>query len=414
MKMHTYIAQFAYDHGNGWAVINSPSPGCIEGTLKRQSRFQNITLTSYKEIEYFGNETSLMCEGGVTTLDKSPYDIAVENGFAGSETEWLESLKGENGKDATINGVSTLVIEAGEGISIQQINGRLILNVTGGDYEGIKNKPSINSHKLEGNKSSAELGLQDKLTFDTTPVQDSNKPITSGGVFNVLNTLIRNGSLFGGILSHRNDMPIITENNEIDNRYYYITTLDGYLGNFGITLPRSGQWHIVLWNIREQVWDYKETDCYIGEYIDQLESLLPSNVSLFGGFVTNGIAPIPYGDDHRYFYLAEQAGYYKDFDIILYNDYFLCLIFWDELQEGWDYKVLTYTINGLSEKFVPQNTLYYNLGFTQFDLASTYQIGDYVTYGKFLYKFINTHTGEWSENDVVPTNLVEYINNLGT
>lgn len=37
MKMHTYIAQFAYDHGNGWAVINSPSPGCIEGTLKRQS-----------------------------------------------------------------------------------------------------------------------------------------------------------------------------------------------------------------------------------------------------------------------------------------------------------------------------------------------------------------------------------------
>lgn len=54
------------------------------------------------------------------------------------------------------------------------------------------------------------------------------------------------------------------------------------------------------------------------------------------------------------------------------------------------------------------------LGFTQFNLESTYQIGDYVTYGNFLYKFINTHTGEWSENDVVPTNLVEYINNLGT
>ena len=30
---------------------------------------------------------------------KSAYDIAVDNGFTGTETEWLESLKGEPGKD---------------------------------------------------------------------------------------------------------------------------------------------------------------------------------------------------------------------------------------------------------------------------------------------------------------------------
>lgn len=57
---------------------------------------------------------------------KSAYDIAVENGFVGSEKEWLESLKGEKGdkgdkgdtgetgaagKDATGNGVKDISLE---------------------------------------------------------------------------------------------------------------------------------------------------------------------------------------------------------------------------------------------------------------------------------------------------------------
>lgn len=32
---------------------------------------------------------------------KSAYEIAVENGFQGSEEDWLLSLKGEDGKDGT-------------------------------------------------------------------------------------------------------------------------------------------------------------------------------------------------------------------------------------------------------------------------------------------------------------------------
>lgn len=38
-------------------------------------------------------ETITNIEGVVT--GKSAYDIAVENGFSGTEKEWLESLKGE-------------------------------------------------------------------------------------------------------------------------------------------------------------------------------------------------------------------------------------------------------------------------------------------------------------------------------
>lgn len=33
---------------------------------------------------------------------KSAYDIAVENGFVGTETEWLESLKGQDGQNMNI------------------------------------------------------------------------------------------------------------------------------------------------------------------------------------------------------------------------------------------------------------------------------------------------------------------------
>jgi hypothetical protein len=38
---------------------------------------------------------------GCVTIGKSAYDIAVENGFVGTEAEWLESLKGKDG--ATLN-----------------------------------------------------------------------------------------------------------------------------------------------------------------------------------------------------------------------------------------------------------------------------------------------------------------------
>ena len=36
------------------------------------------------------------------TAGKSAYDIAVENGFKGTETEWLESLKGKDGESLHI------------------------------------------------------------------------------------------------------------------------------------------------------------------------------------------------------------------------------------------------------------------------------------------------------------------------
>ena len=42
---------------------------------------------------------------GSGTAGKSAYEIAVDNGFVGTETEWLESLKGEAGR--SITGITT-------------------------------------------------------------------------------------------------------------------------------------------------------------------------------------------------------------------------------------------------------------------------------------------------------------------
>ena len=56
--------------------------------------------------------------GGTNGTDgqdgKSAYQIAVDNGYTGTETEWLASLKGSGGQDGT-NGVN---YSAGEGIKI--------------------------------------------------------------------------------------------------------------------------------------------------------------------------------------------------------------------------------------------------------------------------------------------------------
>ena len=42
---------------------------------------------------------TLVCFAGCAQDGKSAYQIAVDNGFEGTEAEWLESLKGSDGAD---------------------------------------------------------------------------------------------------------------------------------------------------------------------------------------------------------------------------------------------------------------------------------------------------------------------------
>lgn len=85
---------------------------------------------------------------------QSAYEQAVANGFEGTEEEWLASL----GATITIGDVST-----GDEIAIENVgtphDAVLNFTLTDGDYEALRNKPSIESVTLSGDKTFSDLGL---------------------------------------------------------------------------------------------------------------------------------------------------------------------------------------------------------------------------------------------------------------
>lgn len=92
----------------------------------------------------------IIAEGIETAQGKSAFEIAVENGFVGTESEWLESLKGEkgadgkdgiNGKDGIDgkNGVDGQNGADGRGITSTEINanGELVLTYSDGSITNV-------------------------------------------------------------------------------------------------------------------------------------------------------------------------------------------------------------------------------------------------------------------------------------
>ena len=63
-------------------------------THDNKSTLDKLTETSDGTLLFDGNQIE---GGGSGTAGKSAYEIAVDNGFVGTETEWLESLKGAKG-----------------------------------------------------------------------------------------------------------------------------------------------------------------------------------------------------------------------------------------------------------------------------------------------------------------------------
>lgn len=60
---------------------------------------KDIEFDDGKNLQEKLNNGELGGGGGSGTAGKSAYEIAVDNGFVGTETEWLESLKGADGAD---------------------------------------------------------------------------------------------------------------------------------------------------------------------------------------------------------------------------------------------------------------------------------------------------------------------------
>lgn len=82
---------------------------------------------------------------------KSAYDIAVSNGFSGTEQEWLDSLIGEAGQTPHIGSNGNWWI----GSTDTNVSATPTLN-----YNDLTNKPLINGVEVTGSLTSSDLGLQ--------------------------------------------------------------------------------------------------------------------------------------------------------------------------------------------------------------------------------------------------------------
>lgn len=96
----------------------------------------------------------------ITRQDETQKIINIYDGEQGPQGP--TGATGQNGRDATINGVNTITITAGENITLNQSGSTLEISATGGgtsDYTDLSNKPKINNVELSGNKTTSDLGL---------------------------------------------------------------------------------------------------------------------------------------------------------------------------------------------------------------------------------------------------------------
>lgn len=115
----------------------------------------NDGLNEVANVDIDAEQTS--SGASITITDRSGQEktVIINNGTDGT-----------NGRDATINGINTLNIVAGDNIEIVQEEDTLTINATGGgsggttDYNQLSNKPQINNVTLSENKSLSQLGIQ--------------------------------------------------------------------------------------------------------------------------------------------------------------------------------------------------------------------------------------------------------------
>ena len=145
--------------------------GEMPTTIDNWLQNANLVLAEMQEAT---NETNnLNIEVGTETPTSIPVTFTDKNG-----DKTIVNIKGEKGENATINGVETLTISAGDNISITQSGSTMTISGTGGsggtsNYTDLTNKPSINNVTLSGNKSLSDLGIQPSGSYVTTNQEET-------------------------------------------------------------------------------------------------------------------------------------------------------------------------------------------------------------------------------------------------
>jgi hypothetical protein len=69
-NVKTFILQFVFKNGNGWAFINATTITQAQSIFSTQTQYKGAKVTNIKETKYFGENIQLVYEGAVTTVVK--------------------------------------------------------------------------------------------------------------------------------------------------------------------------------------------------------------------------------------------------------------------------------------------------------------------------------------------------------
>lgn len=212
------------------------------------------------------------------------------------------------------------------------------------NYNDLSNLPQINGETLAGNKTAENLGLQDALTFDSAPTEDSTNPVESGGVFNALAGK-QDNLTFDGVY------------NASTNKAATESTVTNAIAGLDVSALSV--------DADETISSISENDGKIS--VTKQDIAIASNqVVAMTGYTKPSSAPatpaIQQGD-------TANAAIGK-----------------------LEYKADVNQTNILSVEDM--------VCATEFSSSTAYAVGDMVTYEHKLYKFINAHQGAWSASDV--------------
>lgn len=224
------------------------------------------------------------------------------------------------------------------------------------NYNDLSNLPQINGETLAGNKTAENLGLQDALTFDSEPTEDSTNPVESGGVYSELakkqDKLTFNGTYDASTNKVATESTVTNAINELD--------------------------------VSETSFDADETIDTISETDGKITvakkdiAIASNQVTSMIGYTKPSSAP------------ANPAIQTND----TANQAFGKL----------EFKADTNQTNILSVKDMVCDDA--------FSTSKSYAVGDITIYDNKLYKFKNAHQGAWSASDVDQISLSEQNSDL--
>lgn len=173
----TFIAQFIYKDGNGWAFINAPNISKATEIFKVQTIYKGAKVINIKETKYYGTNAQLVFEGSVTTIDKSIdiFSILEREGWLTKVERVIdEAIRTSDAKhnyDGKINSVDSKVENLSNDISLNYYNKTYINNK-------IEELTRLIIEK------EVELNIDDELN------EESENPVTNAAITQKFNEVI--------------------------------------------------------------------------------------------------------------------------------------------------------------------------------------------------------------------------------